>query len=137
MAQNHQLQAQRFELKYLIGDELAPRIRSFVQSYLELDEFASGAPEYSYNVYSIYLDSDDLRTYHWTLNGNEDRFKLRVRYYDSNSDSPVFFETKRRLNDCILKERCGVRRSAADLVLAGYLPDESALVSKAARHLDS
>ena len=57
MAQNHQLQAQRFELKYLIPDELTPRIRSFVQSYLELDEFAAGPPDYSYNVYSIYLDS--------------------------------------------------------------------------------
>jgi hypothetical protein len=135
MAQNHQLQAQRFELKYLIPETMTNRIRSFVKSYLEVDEFAAGSEEYSYNVYSIYLDSKDLKTYHWTLNGNDDRFKLRVRYYDGSDDVPVFFETKRRLNDCILKERCGVRRDAAHLVLKGHLPDESAFVSRSPRHL--
>jgi hypothetical protein len=137
MPQNHQLQAQRFELKYLIPEELTPRIRSFVRSYLELDEFAAGPPEYSYTVYSIYLDSDDLKTYHWTLNGNDDRFKLRVRYYDRNRDNPVFFETKRRLNDCILKERCGVRRSAAHLVLEGHMPNENELISQSPRHINN
>ena len=137
MPQDHQLQAQRFELKYLIPEELTPRIRGFVQSYLELDEFASGPPDYSYYVFSIYLDSDDLKTYHWTLNGNDDRFKLRVRYYDNKSDNPVFFETKRRLNDCILKERCGVRRSAAHLVLDGHMPDESALITRSPRHVNN
>ena len=137
MPQSHQLQAQRFELKYLIPEELTPRVRSFVHSYLEADEFASGPPDYSYNVYSIYLDSEDLKTYHWTLNGNDDRFKLRVRYYDSQDDTPVFFETKRRLNDCILKERCGVRRSAAHLALEGHLPDENAVITRSPRHLNN
>jgi VTC domain len=135
MPQNHQLQAQRFELKYLVPEELTPKIRNFVRSYLELDEFAAHSPAHSYHIHSIYLDSEDLKTYHWTLNGNDDRYKLRVRYYDGRDDAPVFFETKRRLNDCILKERCAVQRRAAHLVLQGHLPEKTAIISNTPRHL--
>jgi SPX domain protein involved in polyphosphate accumulation len=133
--QDHQLQAQRFELKYLVPEQLSPSIRSFLRSYLELDEFAAQSPNHSYQIHSIYLDSEDLKTYHWTLNGNDDRYKLRIRYYDGRDDSPVFFETKRRLNDCILKERCAVHRRAAHLVLRGHLPDKTAIMSNTVRHL--
>src|SRR5213082_1236007 len=100
MPQNHQLQAQRFELKYPVPEQLTPSIRSFLRPYVELDEFAAQSPAHSYPVHNIYLDSEDLKTYHWTLNGNDDRYKLRIRYYDDADDAPVFFETKRRLNDC-------------------------------------
>jgi len=135
MPQNHQLQAQRFELKYLVPEQLTPGIRSFLRSYLELDEFGGHSPNQSYQVHSIYLDSEDLKTYHWTLNGDDDRYKLRIRYYDGRDDAPIFFETKRRLNDCILKERCAVERQAAHLVLQGHLPDKTAIVSHTVRHL--
>lgn len=135
MPQDHRLQTQRFELKYLVPESLTPKIRSFIRPYLELDEFGAGSPEFGYCVHSIYLDSDDMQTYHWTLNGDDDRFKLRIRYYDDRGDGPVFFETKRRLNDCVLKERCAIQRKAARLVLDGHIPDESAFLSTTARHL--
>src|SRR5262245_41914911 len=115
------MQASRFEQKYLITEDLALNVRDFVRSYLELDENGVGKPNFSYPVHSLYLDSDDLKTYWDTINGNKNRYKLRLRFYNSLPDSPVFFEIKRRMNNCIMKQRGGVRREMVDEVLAGRL----------------
>jgi len=85
------MQQQRFELKYLITEDMALRVRDFVRCYLGMDEYSVGKPNYSYPVHSLYLDSDDLKLYWDTINGNKNRFKLRLRYYDSGPKSPVFF----------------------------------------------
>jgi hypothetical protein len=124
------MQLQRFELKYLISEEVALAVRDFVSSYLEIDEFGATLPNLSYPVHSLYLDSGELATYHATINGDNNRFKLRLRFYDNQPDSPVFFEIKRRMNNTISKQRGGVRRHAVDSLLAGQLPSESHLVSR-------
>src|SRR2546425_6792207 len=123
------LQASRFEQKYIINDETALQVREFVRQYLELDENGVGKPNYSYPVHSLYLDSDDLKLYWRTINGDKNRFKLRLRYYSVHPGTPVFFEIKRRMNNCILKQRGGVRQDAVNLLLAGHLPAEIHLVS--------
>jgi hypothetical protein len=79
------------------------------------------------------LDSDDLKTYWDTVNSNRNRFKLRLRYYDDDPESPVFFEIKRRLSDAILKQRGGVRRSAVSWLLSGQLPEPEHLLSGQAK----
>lgn len=123
------LQLQRLELKYMISEDKALAIRDFVRSYLELDEYSVDKPNYSYRIHSLYLDSDDMLTYWETINGVKNRFKLRLRYYDDQPDSPVFFEIKRRMNDAILKQRGGVRRPAVDWLLAGHMPEPEHLLS--------
>jgi hypothetical protein len=122
MAQDHTLMASRYELKYLIPQKLAVRVRAFVRQYLELDEFGGGPPNYDYPVHSLYLDTDDWKIYWRTLNGDKNRFKLRIRYYNDHDRTPVFWEIKRRMKDIILKQRCGIWRSAAGHVLNGQLP---------------
>lgn len=129
------MQASRFEQKYLISEETAQQVRDFVQSYLELDENGVGKPDFSYPVHSLYLDSEDLKLYWSTINGDKNRFKLRLRYYNDNPDTPVFFEIKRRMNNCIMKQRGGAHREAVARLLAGHLPDSADLVTKDARHL--
>src|ERR1700704_1995824 len=104
MSQDHRLQQQRFELKYLVDEALTPRIRDFLGSYLELDDYGVGRPNLSYPVHSVYLDSDDLRTFQASINGAKNRFKLRLRYYDDSPKTPVFFEVKARVDNCILKQ---------------------------------
>src|SRR6266851_9666001 len=106
------IQQQRFELKYLVPEATALQVRDFVRSYLEMDEFSVGRPNYSYPVHSLYVDSDDLKLYWRTINGDKNRFKLRLRDYSISPDTPVFFEIKRRTNNCILKQRGGVRQDA-------------------------
>lgn len=129
------MQASRFEQKYIITEEQALQIREFVRSYLELDENGVGKPNYSYPVHSLYLDSNDLKLYWSTINGDKNRFKLRLRFYNNSPDSPVFFEIKRRMNNCIQKRRGGVRRDAVDWLLAGHIPEQSHLISKDPKHL--
>jgi SPX domain protein involved in polyphosphate accumulation len=129
------MQLQRLELKYKINEDTALRIRDFVQSYLEPDEYAVGKPDFSYPVHSLYLDSDDMLTYWETINGNKNRFKLRLRYYSTKPDAPVFFEIKRRMNSCIMKMRGGVRRRAVDWLLAGHIPEPEHMTSTDPKHV--
>lgn len=137
MPQSHSLQQQRFELKYIIPESLALSIRDYVQPYLAPDNYAAGSADFSYPIHNIYLDSDNLEIYHQSINGDKNRYKLRMRFYDDNPDSPVFFEIKRRMNDVILKSRCGVRRTAIPLVFAGHIPDMSETLSGNARDINT
>ena len=124
------MQQSRFELKYIISEPTALLARDFVRSYLDMDEYSVGRPNYSYPVHSLYLDSDDLKLYWTTINGDKNRYKLRLRYYSTQQDTPVFFEIKRRMNNCILKQRGGVRQDCVESLLAGHLPDPGQLISK-------
>jgi hypothetical protein len=129
------LQLQRRELKYIIKEEVALRIREFVSSYLEIDEYGATRPNLSYSVHSLYLDSDLLALYWHTINGNKNRYKLRLRFYEDRPGAPVYFEIKRRMNDAMMKQRGGVRREAVDYILAGHLPEPAHLVSSDPRQL--
>ena len=129
------LQLQRLELKYQIGEDVALAVRDFVSSYLELDEFGATRPNLSYPVHSLYLDSPTLATYRHTINGNKNRFKLRIRFYENRAGAPVYLEIKRRVDNAILKQRGAIRREAVDRVLAGQLPDPNEVASSVPRHL--
>ena len=129
------MQQSRFELKYLISEIMAERVRDFVRCYLSMDEFSVGKPNYSYPVHSLYLDSDNLEIYWRTINGDKNRFKLRLRYYSDQPDTPVFFEVKRRMKDIILKQRGGVKQSAVALLLAGHFPAAEHMVGNSPKGL--
>src|ERR1051325_8005487 len=131
------MQKQRFELKYLISQETSLLVRDFVRSYLDFDEYSVGKPDYSYPVHSLYIDSSDLKLYWATINGDKNRYKLRLRYYSTHPDSPVFFEIERRMNNCIMNQRGGVRQECVPLLLKGHLPQTEHLVSKAPNQLVS
>lgn len=128
------LQLQRFELKYLVSEEVALSVRQFITSYLEIDEFAATRPNLSYPVHSLYLDSETLTHYWTTINGNKNRYKLRIRYYDGLPDGPVYFEIKRRMNEAILKQRGGVKREFVDWIMAGHMPSPENLASTNPSH---
>ena len=124
------MQLQRWELKYIIPETTAQAVRRFVSGYTVLDDYGVGKPDNSYPIHSLYLDSEALTIYWHTINGNKNRFKLRLRFYDNEPDSPVFFEIKRRMNNAILKQRGGVRRKSVDYILAGHLPQPDHLVKQ-------
>lgn len=129
------MQTSRFELKYVIEERTALQIRDFVRAFLDLDENGVGKPNYSYPVHSVYLDSDIMTTYWDTINGNKNRFKLRVRFYNDNPDTPVFFEIKRRMNNCIRKQRGAVRRGSVQRVMDGFFPGPEDMMSNNPKHL--
>lgn len=126
-------QRQRFEFKYIIPEDKALAVRDFVSAYLVIDEFGARFPDLSYPVHTLYLDSDRLTTYMATINGDKNRYKLRIRYYQSDDDSPVFFEIKRRNDNVISKVRCRVRRPSVTPLLDGRAPSTDDLVEPSAR----
>ncbi|MCX6953652.1 MAG: polyphosphate polymerase domain-containing protein [Verrucomicrobia bacterium] len=127
------LQTQRFELKFQVPEATAVAIRHFVRPYLAPDEFAAGRTIPAYPVHSLYLDSGDLHTYRATVNGDRDRYKLRVRYYDESPDSPIYLEIKRRVDRCIYKQRARVRREFVPEILGGAWPSMRHLIKADAR----
>lgn len=129
------MQRQRFEQKYMLDENQAAALRPFLLAHLELDENGVGKPDFSYPVHSLYLDSSALATFWSTINGDKNRYKLRLRFYNEHPDSPVFFEIKRRLNNCILKQRAGVRKDAVPWLLAGHLPEAGHLLRNEPRAL--
>lgn len=129
------VQPQRFELKYLVTEEVARAMRDFLRPYLVPDEFSFKSPTLSYLNHSLYLDSPDLQMYWDVVNGNTNRYKLRLRYYDDNPAAPVFFEIKRRCSNAILKERGAVKRPFVVPLLGGQLPEPDHLVSSNPKQL--
>ena len=116
------LQASRFEYKYYVDEGRARAIADFVKSYLEPDEFLVKFGGIGYPVCSLYLDNSGLLLYDQTIQGQKNRFKLRIRFYDDNAENPAFLEIKRRETDVIKKKRAAITREGAKLVLAGYTP---------------
>ena len=105
-----QMQRQRFELKFRVDAATARAVRETVSRRLDPDPFGVNQPDDAYPIHSLYLDSPQLSLYHATVNGDRNRFKLRLRFYNDDPASPVFLEIKRRVDDCILKERVAVHR---------------------------
>lgn len=108
---------------------MALAVRDFVSSYLRLDEYGASQPDFSYPVHSLYLDSGNFKTYRDTINGERNRFKLRIRYYEKEADAPVFFEIKRRYNSVIAKKRAKVKAASAARLAAGFFarPEDLAM----------
>jgi len=113
MSSEDRLQSNRWELKYVIDEETAGRVRKFVNSYLEPDENNDPRQPNGYPVRSLYLDSPNRKLYWQTIQGAKNRFKLRIRFYDDEPHSPAFLEIKRRVTTTILKKRAEVRRDWA------------------------
>lgn len=131
------LQRRRFEIKYRIREEKAQQIRHFVRTWLEPDPYSKRQPDLSYPVHSLYLDSRPLKTYHDTINGSRNRYKLRIRYYEGEGDRPVCLEIKRRSNMVIVKHRATVHRAAAMRLLQGQLPVPDDLISRTPIQIDA
>ncbi len=122
-------QRQRFEQKFILTEEQVRVAREIIRCYLKLDPFAQSSPDKrTYTVHSLYLDSPDLLTYWAWVCCEKRRFKLRLRYYNSESDSIVFLEVKQRENNCILKSRAPLLGKNVRLVINQALADPTYLV---------
>jgi hypothetical protein len=122
------LQPNRFEFKYLVDEVCAASVRDYVSHFLQPDPYADPKQGNSYPLSSLYLDTADLTLYRQTVAGKKNRFKLRIRFYDDEADSPALLELKRRVTDVVLKERAIVSRGGVRQLLAGRGPDASWLI---------
>ncbi len=114
-----QIQPSRTELKFSINEEIAAGIKHYLGSRLRRDSHGLSHGALGYPVCSVYLDSDDASLYGQTVDGNRNRYKLRVRVYDDDSAAPAFAEIKRRDGQVIKKQRATVDRRRVVALLAG------------------
>ncbi len=115
----------RHEIKYRIRESKARAIAKYIQAYIPVDQYARKRPNLEYPISSLYFDSNELHLCKETLNRKANRFKLRVRCYDDNPETPCFVEIKRRLNNVILKDRCRLPKESLEKVIQGLHVPES------------
>jgi SPX domain protein involved in polyphosphate accumulation len=111
----------RFELKYILPRALAESVRSFVQPFVRPDRYSARRADLRYPICSLYLDSQDLTTYRMTQEGLKNRFKLRIRTYSDDAQTPAYLEIKKKVDGAILKERVAAERGGIRDLLAHRL----------------
>ncbi len=93
----------RCEYKYKVTAETVERLRTAIKPYCQLDEHGASHADGYYPINSLYFDDDRYRLYRDTVNGESERFKVRVRNYGQASGGVVKLEVKRRINDVVIK----------------------------------
>jgi SPX domain protein involved in polyphosphate accumulation len=109
----------RCEHKYLVPEETAVALRSFVKAYLAPDQYMPTNEAEGYHVHSLYLDSPMYGLYQETKDGVKNRYKLRIRFYDDAPSASAFLEIKTRTTDSIRKLRATVSKQSAEELLRG------------------
>lgn len=120
------MMACRFEMKYLVSESKAAAMTHFMQPYIPMDRYCKLQRGGDYPIVSLYIDSEKLRLCRESLEGHQNRFKLRIRSYTDEPDYPCFFEIKRRINTVIMKSRARVMHRDVPGLLDGLpLPPQN------------
>ena len=101
----------RLEFKYLIDEATAGRVCQELKPYCSLDAHArqsTPSPASGYRVRSLYLDTPAFAFHRAKERGDPERFKLRVRGYDTCQ--VLYLEIKHRSADFVRKQRIGCAR---------------------------
>jgi hypothetical protein len=93
----------RYELKYLISEDVIASMRQYLKLYCDRDKF-NGDNE-GYEITSLYLDTPQKQFVRDNKNDLPYRMKMRLRTYDSDPENSVHFEIKRKANELIHKTR--------------------------------
>lgn len=96
----------RFERKYLMDFLVYEKVKEKLKYFLKYDPL--GDKKGRYAVSSIYFDSPDYKFYTEKTDGEKIRNKVRFRSYSDisgNSNSPIFLEIKKRINQNIFKKK--------------------------------
>jgi hypothetical protein len=106
----------RYEFKYLVTRDQVAWIRDAARMFCEPDPYGEDG---LYSVNSLYLDTWDWRLARQTIEGQRNRYKLRIRTYGWSDDDPVFCENKGRVGTSILKQRALLDRRFVEPLLRG------------------
>jgi hypothetical protein len=128
----HKMLAKRYELKYRIPESLAQQVKGYISAFLGPDPYTRCYPDGQYSICSMYLDSSRFDLYRETELDKCNRFKLRIRGYDDEPTSPIFFEIKRKLNGIIYKSRARAGKNQITEILKGhFLPSQATEADRA------
>ena len=109
------MSAMRYELKYEVNEAVLPLLRARLQAVMRPDRHSG--PD-GYLVRSLYFDDLDSSAYRDKLNGNPERSKLRLRYYNGD-ESYIVLENKEKLGRMTRKTAQEVSREVALAMVNG------------------
>ena len=118
----------RYEFKYLIKNKYANIIFNDALNFMDYDKFA--IRDNGYLVRSLYFDNSDFDNFFEKVDGIKLRKKFRIRTYDDvkKIDSPVYLESKGRVEDRVFKKRFKI--DSSDLDCFYYNQDINYLLKK-------
>ncbi|MGM9564244.1 MAG: polyphosphate polymerase domain-containing protein [Faecousia sp.] len=109
------MSAMRYELKYEVNEAVLPLLRARLRAVMHADRHSG--PD-GYLVRSLYFDDLDCAAYRDKLNGNPERSKLRLRYYNGD-ESYIVLENKEKLGRLTRKTAQEVSREVALAMVNG------------------
>jgi SPX domain protein involved in polyphosphate accumulation len=118
----------RYEFKYLIKNKYANIIFNDALNFMDHDKFVN--KDHGYFVRSLYFDNSDFDNFFEKVDGIKLRKKFRIRTYDDiqKIDSPVYLESKGRVEDRVFKKRFKI--DSSDLDCFYYNKDINYLLQK-------
>lgn len=120
----------RLEYKYLVPNELLPRLRALIYPFVEVDPYAARSGRHEYTVRSIYFDTPNLDFYQDKVDGLDVRRKLRIRGYEEYREGDlVFLEIKRKKGPTVFKQRAPVPYTYVHELLISGSAEQYALAS--------
>lgn len=113
----------RYELKFWTDRRTKRRFMEYLKHFMRPDRHSG--PDGDYEITSLYLESHDLATYNEKYNGDLEREKYRIRFYNGDT-STVFFEVKHKYNAFVRKSRSRCDLPGGDFGAVAQLLDEGA-----------
>lgn len=111
---NYQAVFQRYETKYLISPEQKKSLLDAMAPYMKLDQYGRTT------IRNIYYDTDNYRLIRRSLEKPAYKEKLRIRSYNqTNADSMVFVELKKKYDGVVYKRRLSLTESEATDWISG------------------
>lgn len=114
-------QFRRYEFKFVLNRLDYARVQSDVAKFMTNDLFAKNSENLSYDVLSLYFDTQTYSNYFEKIDGVKNRSKFRVRTYGTveNQLSGFFLEEKRRNNNRVSKTREPLSKESYDALTTG------------------
>jgi len=98
---------ERYELKFVIPDDMIEPISDFCSIYCRPDKYSEKSQGGFYTVNSLYFDTPHYLFLSKRIVGSENRFNMRVRTYGDRA-VPCFLEIKQKRVDIVRKYRARV-----------------------------
>jgi hypothetical protein len=97
----------RYEFKYLLDQSATTAIKRDIGHFMHKDPRATLDGDETYDVLSLYFDTQRHSNYYQKIDGVKSRTKYRLRTYGVLGllDAPIFFEEKSRNNNRVAKIR--------------------------------
>ena len=122
----------RYELKFLLTVEQKARLLPEIEKHMQLDKYGRSL------IKNLYFDTDTYRLIRRSLEKPDYKEKLRIRSYgNTNPDSRVFVELKKKYNGVVYKRRIPMAEQEAMAWFCGWRKAPETQIAREIRYFIS